>query len=669
MIRIPFTLVTVFLLTLHPTFLDSSVQTESPDRTDPEFFPYKNLLPNHEMESDEDLNNVPDGWNLYPWLPEDSEFLKEAVMRYLDLEVPEIGVSMEGRRAFLGERSVRFFTPSGNIGPGIWTTVALSPGLYTLNLVARSVRDHNRVVATFLAQDGKLTQVDRKWRWIHHSEHIPFSTPESVISINDWTFEEGGIFVDHVSLIKVPFEIIYDKRVQLMSGENQYVIEIRNIHCDVLPIGANLELYEPSGNIIRKNMELDVTEENYEFKFTVSAEKEGEYSASIELYNPRTTEVLFSDERIKAYLEAGPEELSDSLAIEEAEDDFFPIGMSIRGYEIDALEDKGMNTVLLKDPALVDIEEVISKADEIGLGVIMELDATDSSHLSEVEKSLIQAAGSSSSLIGYSLLSGWGGGRDKFQSLRSVSNELRALDPDRMIILRNYLPGPLDGELLRSVDALFVDPFPITIPSKPIYTISQWFDRAKQAAGSEMKYVAMIQAFAGWPYAKRAPTLAEMRALSSLALNRGADGIFLHTFSDDFPYFDDPASSNWDIRRIKELWDGIEVLVKEIKDFHKRFGKPQQSDFEIRFIPDSVVDIAYFKSEDSLFVQIVNVTPADVGIRSISPLYRSGDAAGIIPGYREIDCGDGFFEDKLPPFGVRIYHLPVDLDEASAALR
>ena len=130
-----------------------------------EYLHYKNVLPNGEMEIDDDLDNIPDGWMLHSWLPEEDNYLREAVMRYLDLEVPEIGVSIERRRAFLGERSVRLFTPSGKIGPGIWTKIALSPGLYTLNLVARSAGDDRRIVATFLAQDGKLTQVDRKWRY------------------------------------------------------------------------------------------------------------------------------------------------------------------------------------------------------------------------------------------------------------------------------------------------------------------------------------------------------------------------------------------------------------------------------------------------------------------------------------------------------------------------
>lgn len=623
-----------------------------------EFPSYNNLLPNSEMEKDDDLDNIPDEWNLYSWLPEGDDYLREAVMRYLDLEVPEIGVSMERRRrAFLGERSVRLFTPSGKIGPGIWTTLALSPGLYTLNLVARSTGDDERIVATFLAQEGKLTQVDRKWRWVHHSELIPYSTPQAVISVNDWTFRKGGILVDHVSLVKIPFEIGYEKTMQLVPGENQYVIEIKNMPYDILPLGANLELQEPSGTITRKNIELDVTEEESRFVFTIDAEDEGEYSVSMELYNPRTTSILFSDEGIKAYLRHNEAALSPRRSIRWPGEGFFPVGISIKGYELDALEGKGMNVILLKDPRASDIENVISKAQGMGLSVMVEINATDSSHLSADEKALVEICRRLPGCVGYSLLSGWGSGVEKNQYLRQVVSEMRELDPEKMLILRNYLPGPIDRQLLRSVDGLFVDPFPITEPLKPLYTISQWIQRARRASNDGTKCIAVVQVFAGWPYAKKAPTLDQMRTLSRLALNRGVDGIIFHTFSGDFPYFNDPVASNWDVRREQAIWTGIGELAKEIEEFHSRFGKPHTVDIPVKFIPEGVLDVAYFEAGNSLSVQVVNVTPVSIGIRSISPSYHEYDTIGVIPAETSIKCGEGFFEDSLQPFEVKMYSL------------
>ena len=73
-----------------------------------------------------------------------------------------------------------------------------------------------------------------------------------------------------------------------------------------------------------------------------------------------------------------------------------------------------------------------------------------------------------------------------------------------MILIRNYLPGPLDTRFLDSIDAVFVDPYPITIPSKPLYTISNWYERVKEVAGEGLHTVAMIQTFGGWPFAGRA---------------------------------------------------------------------------------------------------------------------------------------------------------------------
>jgi len=627
-----------------------------------EFLPYRNLLPNGEMEADEDLNNVPDGWELYSWLPEGQEFLRQAVLRYLDLSFPEIGLSMENRRAFLGERSVKMFTPSGKIGPGMWTTIPLSPGLYTLNLVARSAGSDSRHVATFLGRGGKLTQVDRRWRWIHHSEEILYATPESVVQINDWTFREGGIFVDHISLTKVPFDVAYEKEVEFVNGENEYVIEISNLPNDIIPIGANLELREPAGTLIRKNAELDVTEQNSSFTFTVYTEVDGDYSISVELYNPRTTSILFSDDSIRGHLRSEPVEYSgrdvEQIRHTEIGEDFFPVGMSIRGYELDALEGKGMNTILLKEPVLEDIEEMLPKASGMGLRVILEIDATDSTHLDETERALVELSEDSKTVIGYSLLSGWGSGEGKKNALRNVSTEIREMAPQSVIFLRNYLPGTLDALVMRSVDALFVDPFPITIPSKPIYTIADWLDGARENSGPDTKFIAVVQAFAGWPFAKRAPTVPEMRALSKLALNHGADGVIFHTFSGDFPHFDDPVASNWDVRRIKELWSGIEDLVREVTEFHDRFGKPFAIDLPVSFVPGDALDLAFFASGDSMFVQVINVMPTDVSLRSVSPFYHEMDSICIVLTDSAIVCGEGFFEDDLPAFGTRIYSLP-----------
>jgi len=655
--RISFLAIVCSLICQHAVISRDLPRRRKQNGTSLDFFSYHNLLPNDEMELDEDVNNIPDGWYLYSWFPERGDFIREAVVRYLDLSVPEIGVSMEGRRAFLGERSVKFFTPTGKIGPGIWTDIPLSPGIYTLNLVARSTGSENRVVATFLAQDGKLTQVDNKWRWVHHSEKINYSTPASVISFNDWTFLPGGVYVDHVSLIKLPFDVAYEKNLQLVKGENTYSIRIENLLYKFLPLGINLELQQPSGTIIRKNMELDVSEDNSEFVFTLKAEEAGEYSARIELYNPRTTTVLFCEEGVRGHLDIEPDVSLDSLNLPTKADDLFPVGISIKGYEIDALEEKGMNAILLKDTDLEHIGDVIKRAEEIGLKIILELDASDSMHLSEMERNLIEKVRNSPTLLGYSLLSGWGGGTNRSQSLNSVSGELRELDPAHQLILRNYLPGPMDADVLGSADALFVDPFPVTIPSKPLYTMSEWVDNARRATGSGMRFIAMIQAFAGWPYAKREPTLAEMRALTRLALNHGVDGVFFHTFSADLPFFDDPISSNWDIRRSQDIWAHLDDLVTEIKEFHEKFGKPVPADLRVRFIPESTLDIAYFRTDDDLFVQIVNVMPVEVGIRAVSQYFNEGGEVPLDSEPGALSCGEGFFEDVLPPLGVRIYRI------------
>lgn len=622
-----------------------------------EFPPYENMLPNGGMEEDKDLNNVPDGWTMYSWVPSESGPLREAVIRYLDLEVPEIGVSLEGRRTFLGERSVRLFTTTGKIGPGIWTTVDLSPGIYTLNLAARSIGSGSRVLATFLAQEGRLTQIDEKWRWIAHTESLPYATPGAPIVVNDWTFEEGGILLDQVSLVKLPFDVRYERRLELSAGDNPYTIEIATIPGAVLPIGANLEVHEPSGTIVRKNMELEAREGGSQFTFTLHAESAGEYSATVELYNPRTTSILYKDDGVRAYLSGGAGERAGSTRRGSFPEGFFPVGMSVRGYELDAFEGKSMNTILLKDPDPLDIAEVLEMAGRMKLSVIAEIDASDSLHLNEKERALVEKASGSSSLLGFSLLSGWGQGKEKQAFLASAAHEVRELAPSVPLFLRNYLPGPLDARVLEAVDVLFVDPFPISVPAKPLYTISNWIEKACGTDTAGMRKVAIVQAFAGWPYAKRAPTFDEVRALVRLSLAHGIDGIILHTFSGDFPYFDDPLSSNWDMRRLPELWNRIGELARETADFQRRFGKPGKTHIPIRFLPEGALDVATFSDDTSLYIQVVNLLPSPVGIRGVSPLFHEADTIRTFSEGGALACEEGFFEDTLPHYGVRVYSL------------
>jgi hypothetical protein len=163
--------------------------------------------------------------------------------------------------------------------------------------------------------------------------------------------------------------------------------------------------------------------------------------------------------------------------------------------------------------------------------------------------------------------------------------------------------------------------------------------------------------FAGWPYAKRIPTIDEMRNLIHLALAHGADGIIFHTFSGDFPYFDDELASNWDVRRVPEIWEALDVLVRETSDFHRKFGKPERRDIPVIFLPEGALDVASFDGGTSLYIQVVNLLPEPVGTRSVSPLFHQGDKIRMYPGGEEIICQDGFFEDALPPHGVRVYDM------------
>jgi hypothetical protein len=91
-------------------------------------------------------------------------------------------------------------------------------------------------------------------------------------------------------------------------------------------------------------------------------------------------------------------------------------------------------------------------------------------------------------------------------------------------------------------------------PRRPLYAVIQAFDWSL--------YPDLLPGESNL----RPPTAAEIRAMTYLALVRGADGILYYTFDD----------GRWDLRRHPETWQAVRDVVAEVRLFEALFrGRPR----------------------------------------------------------------------------------------------
>ncbi|HEY3297269.1 MAG TPA: hypothetical protein VGK34_01335, partial [Armatimonadota bacterium] len=120
-----------------------------------------------------------------------------------------------------------------------------------------------------------------------------------------------------------------------------------------------------------------------------------------------------------------------------------------------------------------------------------------------------------------------------------------------------------------TTDIMGVDPYPV--PSSPLTTVSDWTDTAQSAVKGKQPVWMVLQAFAWYQYSSsnpdrghiptpeelatgRAPTYAEDRCMTYLALTQGAKGIIYYCY--------------YDLRvlpQYQEMWTGMKSIAAEVK--------------------------------------------------------------------------------------------------------
>ena len=216
-------------------------------------------------------------------------------------------------------------------------------------------------------------------------------------------------------------------------------------------------------------------------------------------------------------------------------------------------------------------------------------------------------------------------------------------------------------------DLTMIDRYPI--PWLPLANFGQHVRLTRLALGQHKPLVAVIQSFDWSAYPElappefplRAPTFAELRCMTYSALAMRADGLFYYAYRD----------RRWDLRQHPSSWDALRQVVREVNRRRPLFQAehswwPHQQDFphwsnRFNAALESCVALARLRVSPGNvavpagdYLLAVNTTPLEQ-VHRFTPTPLLEGSIPVFEENRELPIKDGWVEDTLPPFAVRVY--------------
>jgi len=213
----------------------------------------------------------------------------------------------------------------------------------------------------------------------------------------------------------------------------------------------------------------------------------------------------------------------------------------------------------------------------------------------------------------------------------------------------------------KATDILMVDPYPV--PHHPLTKVAESVDLARKATKDKKPVWAVLQAFGyqnekrkGWGW-EREPTFEEMKAMTYLAIARGARGIFYYTYH----------GSQYFVKDSPGHWEDLKTIVRELREIYPILVAPEAGNV--------VIDISEMEDERaSFFWTIRQVTEGNSLIQPGTYLIVangtncSGRATFMLDGgntgnvklileERHLECNEGHLTDHFEPHEVHIYNL------------
>ena len=225
--------------------------------------------------------------------------------------------------------------------------------------------------------------------------------------------------------------------------------------------------------------------------------------------------------------------------------------------------------------------------------------------------------------------------------LRSLYQFIKSIDPYHPVsIVFNETTHPI--EFGDAMDVVMADPYPI--PDQPITQVGIFTQKLKTDFETAKPVWMVPQAFGGNEWWKREPTRQEIRAMSYLAILRGATGLqyFIRHGLSAFP-------------KSIEVWNEAGTVAKELTELapfllSDEVAMPVTS-------ADDAVQVRAWRKKGSWLLMAVNTenTPKPIRLQ-IPELHWNGDAQVLFQN-RAIKVVDHALEDWVDGYGTRVYRM------------
>jgi len=262
---------------------------------------------------------------------------------------------------------------------------------------------------------------------------------------------------------------------------------------------------------------------------------------------------------------------------------------------------------------------------------------------------------------------------DAVRQANSIVKKAGATKPTSLVLYK----GSEALHYANIADITMIDRYPIAW--QPLAAFSQHVGMVRLALGPKKPLIAVIQAF-DWSYFSelvpgetnlRAPTFAELRCMTYLALAERANGLFYYAYD----------SGGWKMDGQPDSWNNLKEVVKEVNERLPFFeAEPiwwaHQRKFEDGFkgwneVGQSSINLLRLRVKRGNqhisagdYILAVNNMDRMISVRFTAPAELGSDLA-VFEEERTVNISSGWIKETFEPYAVHIYGPLAVLPKAS----
>ncbi|NLX54246.1 MAG: hypothetical protein GXY58_03950 [Planctomycetaceae bacterium] len=330
---------------------------------------------------------------------------------------------------------------------------------------------------------------------------------------------------------------------------------------------------------------------------------------------------------------------------------FFPLGMYHVAWKatreqmlqcVQDLADAGFNTVHTSCSDLDVFQEVLDRAEALGIHVITEGLRADSPGLRR--------------FMNHPAVLAWNSGDEP--DITNVTpaevghhvDAIRDVDP-RHLVYTTIASPELMHRYAPYTDVFSNDPYPLTGDKTDTLAVAQATARARAAVGPERALWMVPQCFGYTLGTWRVPTPAQERSMTYLALIEGANGLIWYTYDDvQFRVLDHP-----------ELWAMMKQLTREIRTLVPVLLEPAAGGQRFAAGPDGCLRGVAIRHGGELTVLTAHTNAQDLGPQElVIPGLPADGSAEVMFEDRRVEVADGRIHDAYAPYAVHVYRMQME---------